>query len=61
MGNKKEGMKRQTTHVSVEPGEMNHSGELPRTASMRTNGLKPATINHYLHGVGHNSFLNRFN
>ncbi len=36
-------------------------GELPCTASMRTNGLKPATINHYLHGVGHNSFFNWFN
>lgn len=32
-------------------------GELPCTASMRTNGLKPATINHYLHGVAHNSFF----
>lgn len=31
--------------------------ELPCTASMRTNGLKPATINHYLHGVGYNSFF----
>lgn len=25
-------------------------------ASVRTNGLQPATINHYLHGVDHNSF-----
>lgn len=39
-------------------GRRNESpGELPCTASMGTNGLKPATINHYLHGVGHNSFF----
>ena len=31
--------------------------ELPCSASTRTNGLKPATINHYLHGDGHNSFF----
>lgn len=54
-------MKRQMSYVSLEPGEMNHPGELPCTASMRTNGLKPATINHYLHGVGYNYFFNWFN
>lgn len=32
-------------------------GELPCAASTRTNGLKPETINHYLHGAAHNSCL----
>lgn len=32
-------------------------GELPCTASMRTNGLSPGTINHNLHCVSHNSFF----
>lgn len=31
--------------------------ELVCAAAVRTNGLKPATINHYLHGVDHNSFF----
>lgn len=29
----------------------------PCTASMRTNRLNPAIINHYLHGLCHNSFF----
>lgn len=33
------------------------TGELPCTASMRTNGLKPAIINHYLHGDVCNAFF----
>lgn len=57
MRNKKKGDE-QADKLRISGTRRNESpAELPCAACMRTNGLKPATINHYLHGVGHNSFL----